>query len=83
MKSRDRRLVFWDVARYSHVDVDSLDCHPFATGEAKQHLDRRFLYNLLSFRARLIHRSDDGGSTHLWNVGQLKRDYTALHRKRL
>jgi hypothetical protein len=23
------------------------------------------------FRARLIHRSDDGGSTHLWNVGLL------------
>jgi hypothetical protein len=24
-----------------------------------------------------------GGSTHLWNVGQLQRDYTALHSRRL
>jgi hypothetical protein len=30
-------------------------------------------------------RRDDRGSTHLWNVGQLQRDYsyTALHRRRL
>jgi hypothetical protein len=28
-------------------------------------------------------RADDGGSTHLWNVGQPQRDYTALHPKRL
>jgi hypothetical protein len=26
---------------------------------------------------------DDGGSTHLWNVGQLQCDYTALHPRRL
>jgi hypothetical protein len=26
---------------------------------------------------------DDGGSTHLWNVGLLKRDYKALHPRRL
>jgi hypothetical protein len=25
---------------------------------------------MLSFRARLTHRPDDGGSMHLWNVGQ-------------
>jgi hypothetical protein len=28
-------------------------------------------------------RPDDGGSKHLWNVGQLQRHYTALHSKRL
>jgi hypothetical protein len=31
----------------------------------------------------LHHRPDDGGSTHLWNVGLLKRDYTVLHPRRL
>jgi hypothetical protein len=31
----------------------------------------------------VIHPPDDGGSTHLWNVGQLHRDYTALHPRRL
>jgi hypothetical protein len=29
------------------------------------------------------HRPDDGGSTYLWNVRQLQRDYTALHPRRL
>jgi hypothetical protein len=28
-------------------------------------------------------RPDDGGSTHLWNIGQLQRDYTALHSRSL
>jgi hypothetical protein len=27
----------------------------------------------------LHHQGDDRGSTHLWNVGPLQRDYTALH----
>jgi hypothetical protein len=31
----------------------------------------------------LIHRPVDGGSTHLWNVGLLQRDYTALYPRRL
>jgi hypothetical protein len=26
---------------------------------------------------------DDGGSTHLWNAGQIQPDYTALHPRRL
>jgi hypothetical protein len=30
-----------------------------------------------------IHHQDDGGSTHLWNVGILQRDYTVLHPKKL
>jgi hypothetical protein len=30
-----------------------------------------------------IHRHDDGGSTHLWNVGLLQRDYTSQHSRRL
>jgi hypothetical protein len=34
-------------------------------GQPKFHLDCRFLFNLLFFHARLIHRSDDGGSKHL------------------
>jgi hypothetical protein len=28
-------------------------------------------------------RPDDGGSTHLCNVGLLQRDYTALHSRKL
>jgi len=31
----------------------------------------------------LHHQGDDGGSTHLWNVGQLQLYYTALHPRRL
>jgi len=31
----------------------------------------------------LIHHPEDGGSTHHSNVGILKRDYTALHARRL
>jgi hypothetical protein len=31
----------------------------------------------------LIHHLDDGGSTHLWNVGMLQRDCTALYHRRL
>jgi len=31
----------------------------------------------------LTHRSDDGGSTHLWNVGQHLLDYTVVHPRRL
>jgi hypothetical protein len=31
----------------------------------------------------LMHRPDDGGSMHLWNVLQLLRDYTAQYPKRL
>jgi hypothetical protein len=30
-----------------------------------------------------IHHPDDGGSTHLWNVGQHLLDYTAVHPRRL
>jgi hypothetical protein len=52
--------------------------HPFPIGQSK------FPWTAdSSFRARLIHRPDDGGSTHLWNVGLLQRDYTALHPTRL
>jgi hypothetical protein len=29
-------------------------------------------------RVRCIHRPDDGGSTHLWNVGLLQQGYTVL-----
>jgi hypothetical protein len=36
--------------------------HPFPIGQPSQF---GLLYNLLSFRARLTHRPDDGGSTHL------------------
>jgi hypothetical protein len=30
-----------------------------------------------------IHRSDDGGSMHLWNIGRLQHDYMVLHPRRL
>jgi hypothetical protein len=29
------------------------------------------------------HRPDDGGGTHLWNIGQHLLDYTAVHLRRL
>jgi hypothetical protein len=32
---------------------------------------------------RAMNHPDDGGSTHLWNVSQLQRDYTAVHPRRL
>jgi hypothetical protein len=37
------------------------------------------------FRAAycFLPQGDDGGKTHLWNVGLLKRDYTALYQRRL
>jgi hypothetical protein len=38
------------------------------------------LHNLLSFRARLTHRPEYGGSTHLWNVGQHLHDFTAVQK---
>jgi hypothetical protein len=31
----------------------------------------------------LLHRPDDGGSTHVWNVGLLQRENTTLHHRRL
>jgi hypothetical protein len=31
----------------------------------------------------IIQHPDDTGSTHLWNVGLLQQDYTALHPRRL
>jgi hypothetical protein len=48
-----------------HLPASSPDRHPFPNSQPKFHLDRRFLYNLLSLRARLIHRPDDGSSIHL------------------
>jgi hypothetical protein len=38
-----------------------------------------------SFRGAycIHHQGDDGRSTHLWNVSQLRCDYTALHPRRL
>jgi hypothetical protein len=60
-----------------HWPTSSPDCTPIP------HLDRRFLYNLLSFHAQLIHHPDDGGSTHLWNITLLQCDYMALHARRL
>jgi hypothetical protein len=35
------------------------------------------------FHHQGYHRPDDGGSTHLLNVGQPKSDYKALHHRRL
>jgi len=46
------------------------------------HWSARFtwpLYNQLPFRARLTYRPDDGGSTHLWNLGRHLFDDTAVH----
>jgi hypothetical protein len=48
-----------------HWPASSPDHHAFPIGQPKFHLDHRFLHNLLSFHAWLIHRPDDGGSTHL------------------
>jgi hypothetical protein len=43
----------------------------------------RFLDFQRNFRSPLIHRPDDGGSTHLWNVGLLQREYTELYPRKL
>jgi hypothetical protein len=43
----------------------------------------RFLDFQSIFRKRLIHRPDDGGSTHLRNVDFLPRNYTALYLRKL
>jgi hypothetical protein len=53
--------------------------HPSPIGEGSP---LGLLHNLLSFRARLTHRPDDGSSTHLWNVSPHLRDYTAVHLRR-
>jgi hypothetical protein len=37
----------------------------------------------LASSVRLIHRPDDRGSTHLWNVGLFQWDYSALQQIRL
>jgi hypothetical protein len=31
----------------------------------------------------LIHRPDDGGSRHVWNVGPLQRDHTSIYPRKL
>jgi hypothetical protein len=33
--------------------------------------------------AHCLHRPDDAGSAHIWNVGPFQRDYTALYSRRL
>jgi hypothetical protein len=43
----------------------------------------QFLYFQQSFHAWLIHHPDDGGSTHLWNVGLLQQDYIVLYPRKL
>jgi hypothetical protein len=60
-----------------------LNIAPFPHWSGEDCWSNRFLYFQLIFRARLIHRSDDGGSTHLWNVGLLQRDYTTLYPRQL
>jgi hypothetical protein len=69
--------VFWNVAPYSYVQVDR------RFGRVLPPSSERLLYILPSFRARCIHRPDNEGSTHLWNVVKLQRDYTALQLRRL
>jgi hypothetical protein len=83
--------VFWDVLPCSQIILLSLFFYgppthlplaqfltyryPFPIG---QPIPLGLLYNQLSVRARLTHRPDDGGSTHLWNVGQHLFYYTAV-----
>jgi hypothetical protein len=58
--------VFWNVYwRPQHLPL-------FA---ARWQLARCLLLTAQFFHARLTHRLDDGGSKHLWNKGQLLRDY--------
>jgi hypothetical protein len=42
-------------------------------------VDRRFRREYCLYH----HRPDDGGSAHVWSVGQLQREYTAIHVRRL
>jgi hypothetical protein len=63
--------VFWDVAPCSHAEVD-----------------RRFrgahcLCHLSDESSSIHYRSEHGGSTHLWNVSPIGRDYMVLHPRRL
>jgi hypothetical protein len=53
----------------------TLPCRP---GQDSTWSDRILCFHLI-FRARLIRPPVDRGSTHLWNVGILPRDYKALH----
>jgi len=59
----DFRFSRWRVWRWEPSDIA-----PCSLVE----VDRRFR------GAYFLHQGDDGGSTHLWNVGLLQRDYTAL-----
>jgi hypothetical protein len=43
----------------------------------------RFRYLHLIFHVQIIHNPDDGGRMHLWKVGLLQQDYTALYIRRL
>jgi hypothetical protein len=45
-------------------------------------ISRRRVWSLES-SGMMIHRPVDGGSTHLWNVRHVQRDYTALHLRTL
>jgi hypothetical protein len=62
---------FWDVAPCSLIGVD-----------------RRFrgtyrLHYQGDNSLFITHRPDDGGETHLWNVGPLQWDYMALYPRKL
>jgi hypothetical protein len=68
--------------KFKNILARFLTCrHPLPIGQPK-FTRTADSHNVLSFRARLIHCPDDGGSTHVTNVGQL-RDYKALHPRRL
>jgi hypothetical protein len=62
----------------------SPDHHPFPHLSDKDTTwSDQFLYFQLTFCMWLIHRPDDGGSMHLWNVSLLQWDYTALYPTKL
>jgi hypothetical protein len=49
--------------------MDEMDCF-FLTKSGKL---------IKKMTVKVIHRIDDGGSTHLWNVGLLQQDYTEIY----
>jgi hypothetical protein len=66
---------FGNVAPCSLVEVYRRfrcpNCHHYQGGDT------------VSIISAMSHRRDDGGSTHLWNVGLLPRDYTVLNPRKL
>jgi hypothetical protein len=61
--------------------VDHFWRHEILGSHGGKYKDYRFIRCRALYK--LTYCPDDRVSTHLWNVGQLQRDYAALHPRRL